>query len=770
MTAVTPSPGTLAPAGAPGDGHGGAPSVPVRAEGVELLGQMKGSGYRTPPALVRRSDGQTIHLTRLLYLVLEAIDGRRDHAAIAAEVSERFGKQASADDIATLVETKLRPLGVLAGADGSQPDAKKANPLLALKFKYVVSDPARTRRVTAPFAWLFAPVLAVLALVAFLAASWWVLFEKGLASAAHEAFQKPGLILLVFVLTVVSAGFHEFGHAAACRYGGAAPNAMGVGLYLVWPAFYTEVTDSYRLGRAGRLRVDLGGLYFNALFALATLGAWALTGYDALLLVIATQILQMLRQLAPFVRFDGYHVLADLTGVPDLYHHIGPTLLGLLPNRWGRPEGKVLKPWARAVVTIWVLVVVPVLLLSMVMMILVLPRVVATAWHNLGLQWAALQQNLGGGDFAGVGVRILSVLAILVPLLGTVYLLARLVRQVSTRVMRSTEGQPRRRAGAAAIAALLILALAWAWMPRGQYHPIQANEGGTLTQGLALAGLAPKQSSGLRNGDIGATQTVVASADSLGSKEDPTLALVVMPKGDSTGDASWVFPFNRPAAPGPGDNQAMAVNTKDGSTVYDVAFALVWADTGSATQKNEAYALASCKACKTVAVGFQVILVVGQADLVMPQDIAAAVNYTCVECVTYALAKQLILTLPGAMSADGKAALDAVWAQVQAFGANIKDVPLAQIRTQLEKFAAAITAIVEKESGTASSTQTQVGSGSTAGSDPSATPMSGSDGGTAPAPDAGSTPPPAASDAPTPQPSDTSTTTATDSPTGTTSP
>ncbi|MDQ1627501.1 MAG: hypothetical protein QOI54_1245, partial [Actinomycetota bacterium] len=111
-----------------------------------------------------------------------------------------------------------------------------------------------------------------------------------------------------------------------------------------------------------------------------------------------------------------------------------------------------------------------------------------------------------------------------------------------------------------------------------------------------------------------------------------------------------------------------------------------------------------------------------------------------------------------------------VWAQVQAFGANIKDVPLAQIRTQLEKFAAAITAIVEKESGTASSTQTQVGSGSTAGSDPSATPMSGSDGGTAPAPDAGSTPPPAASDAPTPQPSDTSTTTATDSPTGTTSP
>ena len=86
------------------------------------------------------------------------------------------------------------------------------------------------------------------------------------------------------------------------------------------------------------------------------------TGWHAVLLVIATQMLQMVRQLAPLVRFDGYHVLADLTGVPDLYQRIGPTLLGLLPGRWRDPEATVLKPWARAVVTAWVLVVVPLLL------------------------------------------------------------------------------------------------------------------------------------------------------------------------------------------------------------------------------------------------------------------------------------------------------------------------------------------------------------------------------------------------------------------------
>ena len=104
------------------------------------------------------------------------------------------------------------------------------------------------------------------------------------------------------------------------------------------------------------MRTDLGGLYFNAIVAVGIAGLWAVTRFDALLLVVATQILQMLRQLTPLVRFDGYHVLADTTGVPDLFHRIRPTLLGLLPWRWRHPETRVLKPWARAVVSAWVLV------------------------------------------------------------------------------------------------------------------------------------------------------------------------------------------------------------------------------------------------------------------------------------------------------------------------------------------------------------------------------------------------------------------------------
>jgi len=372
--------------------------VAARAEGVELLGELGGSGYRRPPGLVRRADGQTVQLTPLLYGLLEEIDGERDDDELAAALGRRIGKHVTGDDVRFLADARLHPLGVLRLPDGTAPALAKPNPLLALRPKLVVSNPAATRRLTAPFAPLFHAWIAVPVVAAFLVATWWIVFEQGLASAAREALYRPALILVVIGLTLLSAGFHEIGHAAACRYGGARPGQMGVGLYLVWPAFYTDVSDSYRLSRGGRLRVDLGGLYFNAIFAVAALGVWSATHWDPLLLVAAAQPLMMVRQLVPFARFDGYHILADLVGVPDLFRHIGPTLLGLLPTRWGRPGGTALRAWARGVVTLWVLLVVPVLLTLLVVMVVTLPRILGTAWDSLALQAGALAAGWGHVD------------------------------------------------------------------------------------------------------------------------------------------------------------------------------------------------------------------------------------------------------------------------------------------------------------------------------------------------------------------------------------
>ena len=467
--------GVTAPAGAAGNAGG---DVLARADGVQLLGEVPGSGYRRPPALVRRADGQVVTLTPLLHQVMAAVDGEVPVEQVADRVSTSAGRLVRPEDVRRLVADTLRPLGLLRRADGGEPELRRSNPLLALKFRRVVTDPVVTERLTAPFAALFSPLVVVPVVLAFGAVAAWVLFDQGLAAATAQAFANPALFLVVVGVTVLSAGFHEFGHAAAARYGGATPGAMGFGIYLFWPAFYTDVTDSYRLGRVGRVRSDLGGLYFNALVVLLSFAVWWVSGWHAILLVVATQVLQMIRQLAPLLRFDGYHVLADLTGVPDLYQRMGPVMSGLLPGRWRQPEATALKTWARVVVIAWVLVVVPLMAVSLLLMVLALPRLLATAWASVGRQASLLAEAFSGGDVLGVLARVLGIVAVAVPVLGIGYVLARTVRQVVDGVRRRTEGRPVHRVLALVLAVAIVMCLVRAWWPDGDHTDADGESAG----------------------------------------------------------------------------------------------------------------------------------------------------------------------------------------------------------------------------------------------------------------------------------------------------
>jgi putative peptide zinc metalloprotease protein len=282
----------------------------------------------------------------------------------------------------------------------------------------------------------------------------------------------------VFGLTLVSAAFHEFGHAAACRYGGATPGAMGVGLYLVWPAFYTDVDDSYRLGRAGRLRVDLGGLYFNAIFAVGIAG-WVVTGWDAL---------PARRRHAAAADGPSAGPVRALRRLPhprrphrgpDLFAHIKPTLKRLLPS--GRRTEHPLKRWARVVITTWVAIVVPVLVTVLVLLLVALPTVVATASDSLQIQWQVLQANWAAREVAQIGVRLLSITALLVPVLSAIYLLSRIAARIARRVRAWTSGSRWRRSVAAGAGLLLGAALAATWIP-GDHVPLGPDDDGGRVQ------------------------------------------------------------------------------------------------------------------------------------------------------------------------------------------------------------------------------------------------------------------------------------------------
>lgn len=458
---------------------------PALADGVQLIGEYEGSGYKEPPALVRRADGQVIQLTPLLYAVAEAADGQRSYDEIAAAVTEASDRGVSGDNVRQLVEDKLRPMGVLTAADGTSPSVEKADPLLALRFRKVIVPEHRSKAIASLFKPFFFPPVVLAVLGAFIAFDIWLFGVHGLARGFHDAMYQPSLILLVFGFIVIGVGFHEFGHAAGCAYGGGKPGAMGAGVYVAWPAFYTDVTDAYSLNRAGRLRTDLAGVYFNILFVLALGAAYFATGFEPLLIVVAVQHFEMVHQLLPLLRLDGYYVIADLTGVPDLFARIKPILTSAIPWRRADDSVRQLKRWVRVVVTVWVLVIVPLLAFQVLYLLLHLPRILATAWDSFQKQAGALGRV--GDDPLGAVAAVVQIAALGLPILGILFTLYRLGQKLIAWSWRATEGKPLARVGAGAGWAAALAALAFTWMPNGDYEPVRRSEKGTLGEAVVAA-------------------------------------------------------------------------------------------------------------------------------------------------------------------------------------------------------------------------------------------------------------------------------------------
>jgi putative peptide zinc metalloprotease protein len=445
------------------------PAWPPRlAEGVELLGEYKDSAYSQPPSLVRRGDGQVIQMSPLLYLVACRIDGSRGPDAIAALVSADLGRSLDAGQVRYLITAKLLPLGVV--ATGGVPRAlPKANPLFSLRARGTLLPERIVNLVGAFLRPLFRWPVVVAVVGSMLAVDYWLFAVHGLGGGIQQVLRDPVDLLVVLGLSLVSAVFHECGHATGCRYGGARPGVIGVGIYLVWPSFFTNVTDSYRLSRAGRLRTDLGGLYFNVVFMLALAGIYVATSSQVLLLVIAVTHLEMLDQLLPFVRFDGYFILSDLVGVPDLFARVVPIVKSALPAGRRDPRVAGLRRGARIVVTGWVLCVIPLLLFTLGYLLLYLPRVDRALWRSARVQAHLVSAAVVGHHYAAAAVDAIGVVLVVLPGAGSLYIAARLARQAATLGRRWSVDRPVRRLLATATGLAVMAALAAFWITQGQF-------------------------------------------------------------------------------------------------------------------------------------------------------------------------------------------------------------------------------------------------------------------------------------------------------------
>ena len=406
-----------------------APALPRLAPDIELLGQYQGSGCTEPPYLIRLSDGRMLEVSWLLHLVASALRHEADLKAVAARVTAECGRPISPDSVTYVVEGKLRPLGIVEESAGPPTAATTAPPVLGIAVHARVI-PERLVGTLATFLRpLFLPPVVAGALAGLIAVDAWLLLGPGTRRAMDQLLLHPELSLAVLGITLLAGVFHELGHATASRYGGAKPGVIGAGIYLLWPVFYNDLNDSYRLSRAGRLRADLGGVYFNGLCILILAAAYHITGLEVLVAAIVVQHFAILQQFMPFLRLDGYYIVSDLAGVPDLFARIRPTLSRLVRRRATRGVSP-LTPRAQSVVTVWVLLSVPLLAACIGLLVASMPGFNAAAVESIILHGTSLVVGLASGTVLQVALSGLLLGAIFVPLLGMMTLLMRVLRLV----------------------------------------------------------------------------------------------------------------------------------------------------------------------------------------------------------------------------------------------------------------------------------------------------------------------------------------------------
>ncbi len=204
-----------------------------------------------------------------------------------------------------------------------------------------------------PVFWLAIVALAGTGLV--LASRRWDEFTHTFVSYASW----DGLLAIGIALSFAKV-LHELGHAfTATRYGCRVPT-MGVAFLVMWPVLYTDTNEAWKLtARRERLAIGAAGMLSELALAAIALVAWNLLPdtppfgplrSGAFLLATTTWVLTLAINASPFMRFDGYFLLSDAVGMPNLHERAFALARWWLRERlfgWGDAAPETFNPTRR---------------------------------------------------------------------------------------------------------------------------------------------------------------------------------------------------------------------------------------------------------------------------------------------------------------------------------------------------------------------------------------------------------------------------------------
>ena len=239
-----------------------------------------------------------------------------------------------------IIEHHIKPLGLF--------DLEIQNPtvsrLSAIQGQWTLARFEHIRWILGLFKYAFKPVVFWPVFVTALAVnSYYVqsllsqagsLNETMAYHAGSECGKDFSYVVFFYPLVLLILFFHELGHAASAYLFGVKPKNIGFGFYLIFPVFYADVTDVWRLNKWKRTIVNLGGIFFQLLINLGLLYIMYHTPdrrvITLLTYIITLNITTIIINVNPFLKFDGYWVYSDLCNLPNLRQQSNMLLIRLI--------------------------------------------------------------------------------------------------------------------------------------------------------------------------------------------------------------------------------------------------------------------------------------------------------------------------------------------------------------------------------------------------------------------------------------------------------
>ncbi|MBX3363686.1 MAG: PqqD family peptide modification chaperone [Phycisphaeraceae bacterium] len=136
----------------------------------------------------------------------------------------------------------------------------------------------------------------------------------------------PANLAIMGLLFLLIRIIHEFGHATACKAMGGRCTELGVIMIAgILPLPYCDATSAWRFPEVRkRVLVSAAGMMVEGFLASIAVFVWIFTEPGQLAHAIAFQamvvsgVTTIIFNANPLLRYDGYYILSDLTGIPNL--------------------------------------------------------------------------------------------------------------------------------------------------------------------------------------------------------------------------------------------------------------------------------------------------------------------------------------------------------------------------------------------------------------------------------------------------------------------